>query len=214
MENLFGTIGQSDVKELLATGANRPVTVSLEPGSGVIPYGTLIYRKSTGLYAVAAAAQISASYNLLVLRDDVDISTSAGIAVAAAAYESGCFKAGKVKKSDGNGDYEAVSAAEAIVLRQFGITFAPYDNWGEDDVEIDNRVALAVTVTAGTGGTATADKETAKAGEVVTLTITPSSGKAIDAITVTAGGVTVDADNKFVMGDEAVAISVSFKSAS
>ena len=213
MENLFGTIGQSDVKDLLATGNSRPVAVNLEPGSVTLPAGALIYRKASGMYALAAAAQISASYNLLVLANDADISTSAGIAIAAKAYESGCFKAGKVLKDDGNSGYEAVSAAEAIVLRQFGITFAPFDDWREDDVEVDNRVALSVTVTPGSNGSATADKATAKKGEVVTLTITPSSGYVVDAITVTAGDVTVGADNKFVMGDKAVAISVSFKAA-
>lgn len=213
MENLFGTIGQSDVKDLLATGNSRPVAVSLEPGSVTLPAGALIYRKASGLYALAAAAQISASYNLLVLANDADISTSAGIAIAAKAYESGCFKAGTVKKADGNGGYEAVSAAEAIVLREFGITFAPFDDWSADDVEVDNRVALSVTVTAGSNGSATADKATAKKGEVVTLTITPSSGYVVDAITVTAGDVTVGADKKFVMGDKAVAISVTFKAA-
>ena len=213
MENLFGTIGQSDVKDLLATGNSRPVAVNLEPGSVTLPAGALIYRKASGLYALAAAAQISASYNLLVLANDADISTSAGIAIAAKAYESGCFKAGTVKKADGNGGYEAVSAAEAIVLREFGITFAPFDDWSADDVEVDNRVALSVTVTAGSNGSATADKATAKKGEVVTLTITPSSGYVVDAITVTAGDVTVGADKKFVMGDKAVAISVTFKAA-
>lgn len=213
MENLFGTIGQSDVKDLLATGNSRPVAVNLEPGSVTLPAGALIYRKASGLYALAAAAQISASYNLLVLANDADISTSAGIAIAAKAYESGCFKAGKVLKDDGNSGYEAVSAAEAIVLRQFGITFAPFDNWNEADVEVDNRVALSVTVTPGSNGNATADKATAKKGETVTLTITPSSGYVVDAITVTAGDVTVGADNKFVMGDKAVAISVTFKAA-
>ena len=213
MENLFGTIGQSDVKDLLATGNSRPVAVSLEPGSVTLPAGVLIYRKSSGLYALAAAAQISASYNLLVLADDVDISTNAGIGVAAKAYESGCFKAGKVLKDDGNSGYEAVSAAEAIVLRQFGITFSPFDDWNESDVEVDNRVALSVTVTAGSNGSASADKLTAKKGEVVTLTVTPASGYVLDEITVTAGGVTVGADKKFVMGDKAVEIGVTFKSA-
>ena len=213
MENLFGTIGQSDVKDLLATGNSRPVAVNLEPGSVTLPAGALIYRKESGLYALAAAAQISASYNLLVLANDADISTSAGIAIAAKAYESGCFKAGKVLKDAGNSGYEAVSAAEAIVLRQFGITFAPFDDWREDDVEVDNRVALSVTVTPGSNGSATADKAPAKKGEVVTLTITPSSGYVVDAITVTAGDVTVGADKKFVMGDKAVAISVTFKAA-
>ena len=218
MENLFGTIGQSDIKDLLATGDSRPVAVNLEPGSGVIPYGTLIYRKSSGLYAPAAAAQISASYNLLVLKDNVDVSTSAAVAVAAAAYESGCFKAGCVKKADGNGDYEDISAAEAIVLREFGIVFAPFDNWAADDVEVDNRVALAVTVTAGSNGSASADKQTAKKGEKVKLTITPASTYVMDEIKVTAGDVEIQYNTTdgyhFIQGEKAVTVTVSFKSES
>ena len=84
--------------------------------------------------------------------------------------------------------------------------------------EADNRVAVAVTVTAGEGGAATADKETAKKGETVTITITPESGKELDEIECTAGDValTVAADGSsatFVMGDKAVTITVSFKDA-
>lgn len=214
MENLFGTIGQSDVKDLLATGTARPVAISLKPGSVTLPAGVLVYRNSDGLYELAAAAKISASYNLLVLADDVDISTSAGIAVAAKAYESGCFKAGKVLKDDGNSGYEAVSAAEAIVLRQFGITFAPFDDWSESDVEIDNRIALTVTVTYGDNGTASADKGTAKKGEVVTLTATPASDSYVfDAWEVISGDITIGADNKFTMPDTAVSVKATFKSA-
>lgn len=212
MENLFGTIGQSDVKALLATNTDaKPVAVSIEPGHGTIPYGCLIYRKSSGLYAPAAAGQISDSYNLLVLKDNVDTTTNAAIAVAAAAYERGEFLAGKVLKDDGNSGYEAVSAAEAIVLRRYGITFRPFDDWSEDDVEVDNRVALSVTVTPGDHGSASVDKATAKKGEIVTLTCTPASDYEVDEIEVTAGGVTIGSDGKFVMGEEAVTITVSFK---
>jgi len=209
MDTLYGTLGASEVKELLVEGG-KPVAVSIEPGNGAIPAGALIYRKSSGLYAPAAAGQISTSYNLLVLQNAVDTTTDAGVAVAAAAYEKGVFKAGKVLKEN-SGDYEAISADEALVLRLFGITLSPFDDWGADDVEVDNRLAHSVTVTPGSGGTATADKATAKIGDVVTLTITPEAGKVIDAITVTAGGVTVGDDKKFVMGDKNVAISVTFK---
>ena len=211
MENLFNTLGESEVKDLLATGKSSAVAISVEPGNGTIPYGTVLYRKSGVLYAPAAAGQMDGSKELVILKDNVDTTTNAGIAVAAAAYEEGVFKAGTVKISDGNGGYTAVNAAQALVLRQQNITFRPFDDWSGNDVEADNLVALDVTVTAGTGGTATADKATAKKGETVTLTITPGSGKEVDEITVTAGGVTVDSNNKFVMGDKAVTITVSFK---
>lgn len=210
MENLYETIEQKANKALLATGNHVPVAVSMEPGNGIVPYGAVIYRKSGVLYAPAQSGQMDGSKELLILESDVDTTTNAGIAVAAKAYESGAFLAGSVKIYDGSSEYVAVNAAQALVLRQQNIVLRPFDNWDEDDVTADNRAALSVTVTAGTGGTATADKATAKKGEIVTLTITPASGKEVDEITVT-GGVTIDSDNKFVMGDEAVTIGVTFK---
>ena len=68
----------------------------------------------------------------------------------------------------------------------------------------------SITVTAGDNGTAVADKETAKEGEEVTLTITPAQGYVVDEITVVKGSVVVDG-NKFTMGGEDVEISVTFK---
>ncbi len=58
--------------------------------------------------------------------------------------------------------------------------------------------------------TATADKtENVAAEETVTLTITPATGKVLDAITVLAGGVTVNAQQKFEMPDADVVIYVT-----
>ena len=214
MENLFGTIGRKDPSYLLASNVlTDAIGISVEPGNGVIPAGAVMYRKSGVLYAPAAAANIATSNNLVVLRDDVDTDTNDGIAVAAAAYRKGTFIAGKVTYLD-SGDYTPVTAAHAIVLRMQGIDFSPMDNWDEDAVVADNRVALTVTVTAGSNGTATADKATAKKGEVVTLTITPSANYELDEIEVAEGGVTIDVDDgvyTFVMGDEEVEIEVSFK---
>ena len=68
-----------------------------------------------------------------------------------------------------------------------------------------------VTVTAGPNGTASANKITGVAtGEQITLTITPNLGFELNAIAVTAGGVSVS-DNKFTMGTANVVISVTFK---
>lgn len=214
MDKLYEVLGQSEEKDLLA-GRGKAVAISMTPGSGTIPAGTVIYRDKTSLlYARATSTQMDGTYDLLILRDDVDISTNAGIAVAAAAYEEGDFKAGCVKIWDsGDSEYVAITAAQALILRQQNINIVPFDDWRKDDVEFDNRVALSVTVTAGSNGSASADKVTAKKGEVVTLTVTPASGYVLDEITVTAGDVTVGADKKFVMGDKAVEIGVTFKSA-
>ena len=214
MENLFGTIGQHEPSYLLASNVlTDAIGISVEPGNGKIPAGAVMYRKSGVLYAPAASANIAVTNNLVVLRDDVDSDVSSGVAVAAAAYRKGTFIAGKVLY-DNSGDYAPVTAAHAIVLRMQGIDFSPMDNWDEDAVEADNRVALSVTVTAGQNGSATADKQTAKKGETVTLTITPASDYELDEIEVVDGGVTVISGEDgytFVMGDEEVEIEVSFK---
>ncbi len=141
MDKLFETIGTSEIKDLLANGEATPVAVSMEPGNGIVPYGTVIYRKSGVLYAPAAAANVKETAELLVLRDNVDTSGSATVAVAAAAYEKGTFKAGAVKIADGNGGFSPVTAAQAIILRKQGITFSPFDDWREDDVEADNTAS-------------------------------------------------------------------------
>ena len=212
MENLFGTIGRKEPSYLLASNVlTDAIGISVEPGNGKIPAGAVMYRKSGVLYAPAATANISTANNLVVLRDDVDSDTNAGIAVAAGAYRKGTFITGKVLYYD-SGEYTAITAAHAIVLRMQGIDFSPMDDWSaERAVEADNRKALSVTVTAGSNGTATSDKATAKKGETVTLTITPSSGYELDEIEVVSGGVTVGSDKKFVMGDEEVEIEVTFK---
>ena len=211
MENLFGTIGRKDPRYLLASNYDaNAIAVSVEPGHGIIPAGAVLYRKSGSvLYAPAAAADIVTTNNLVVLRDDVDTTTNAAIAMAAAAYRRAILIAGKVLKADGNGGYEPISAAEAIVLRMQGLELSPMDDLSaESPTEADNRLALA--------GTATADKQTAKKGETVTITITPSSNKELDEIECTAGDVTLNvaADGSsatFVMGEKAVTITVSFK---
>ncbi len=137
MDKLFETIGRSEIKDLLANGDATAVTVSMEPGNGIVPYGTVIYRKNGALYAPAAAANIAETAELLVLRDNVDTTDSATVAVAAAAYEKGTFKAGAVKIADGT----PVTAAQARILRKQGITFSPFDDWRKDDVEADNTVS-------------------------------------------------------------------------
>jgi len=215
MENLFGTIGQHTPNYLLASNVlTDAIGISVEPGNGIIPAGAVMYRKSGVLYAPAATANISAGNNLVVLRDDVDSDTNDAIAVAAAAYRKGTFIAGKVLYLDSS-TYKAVTAAHAIVLRMQGIDFSPMDNWDGDAVVADNRVALTVTVTAGSNGSATADKATAKKGETVKVTVTPSSGYELDEIEVTDGGVTLTANTdgtySFVMGEEEVEIEVTFK---
>ena len=211
MENLFGTIGTHEPSYLLASNFDTDaIAISVEPGNGTIPAGAVMYRKSGVLYAPASSANIASNNNLVVLRDDVDTTTNAAVAVAAAAYRKAKFLAGRVLYND-SGEYKAITSAHAIVLREQNLELSPFDNWEEDAVEADNRVALAITVTAGSNGSASADKQTAKKGETVTLTATPSSGYELDEWEVSAGDITIASDGTFVMGDKAVAVNATFK---
>ncbi len=78
----------------------------------------------------------------------------------------------------------------------------------------------AVTVSAATNGTVTADKTTAASGDTVTLTIAPASGYKLDALTITgaSGAVTPtkvnDTTYTFEMPAEAVTVSATFVDAS
>lgn len=140
MENLFGTIGTHEPSYLLAANfITDAIAISVEPGNGTVPSGAVMYRKSGVLYAPAAAANIAETNNLVVLRDDVDTTTSETVAVAAAAYREGKFIAGKVLVKNGD-DYEPVTAAQAVILRKQNIEFSPMDDWSGDAVEADNTV--------------------------------------------------------------------------
>lgn len=141
MENLFGTIGTHEPSYLLATSNDTDaIAISVEPGNGTIPAGAVMYRKNGVIYAPAAAANIAEANNLVVLRDDVDTTTSATVAVAAAAYRKANFIAGKVLVKNGS-DYEAITAAQSVVLRKQGLTLSPMDDWSGESVEADNTVS-------------------------------------------------------------------------
>ena len=141
MENLFGTIGAHEPSYLLTTNNETDaIAISVEPGNGTVPAGAVMYRKTGVLYAPAAAANIAEANNLVVLRDDVDTTTSATVAVAAAAYRKANFIAGKVLVKNGD-NYEAITAAQSVVLRKQGLTLSPMDDWSGDAVVADNTVS-------------------------------------------------------------------------
>ena len=80
-----------------------------------------------------------------------------------------------------------------------------------EDVTVEvgfKTTGYKVTVTAGTGGTAVADKESAKPGEQVTVTPTPDEGYEVDTVTVNGSAITGLA---FTMGAGEVTVNVTFK---
>ena len=136
MTELYKNLGQS-ANETLEAGGGKQIAVSLEPGHGTVKHGTVLYRKSSGLYAPAAAGNITENDNLVVLVTDTDTDTSLTVAEAAAAYISGELLAKDVVLSDGETN---LTAAQALILRKQGIVLYPFDDLKAADVVYDNTV--------------------------------------------------------------------------
>lgn len=124
MSKLYNTVGTSAPDQILAKVEADPIAVNLLPGQGELQRGTLLYKDANGFYAKAASAQITTSYDLVVLNEDMDTGNG-GTAVAevAAAYREGTFIDGRVKYNSG-GTMESVTAAHKVALRLFGIKFS------------------------------------------------------------------------------------------
>ena len=133
MSELYGVIGSRAYANLLADPQGADViAIPCEPGNGDIPAGTVMYRKSSGLYAPAENGQISTSYMLVVLKEDVstgDTVAPGAVAEDAAAFRAGCFIDGKVFLKAKN----ALSDANKVVLRLFGIVFDKEESTGTFD---------------------------------------------------------------------------------
>lgn len=122
MSEFYSELGARSYKNLLADpqGADA-VLIPCEPGNGDIPAGTVMYKDSNGLYKPASTDQVTTSYYLVVLGEDVATGAEVepGAAPEARAYRAGCFIDGAVKlASDGE-----LSADNVVLLRLMGITF-------------------------------------------------------------------------------------------
>ena len=135
MSELYSKIGEKGYSNLLADPQGADVfAIPCEPGNGSIPRGTVMYRKSSGLWAPAASAQVTASNMLAVLNEAMEAGTApaaGAVAVAedAAAYRAGCFVDGCVKRAAG----AALTAAQKVVRRQQGIVFDKMESTGTFD---------------------------------------------------------------------------------
>lgn len=125
MSDMYSVIGTSAYSNILADpqGADR-IGIPCEPGNSDVAAGTLMYRKASGLWAPAAAAQVANTNMLAVLMEDVATGSApaAGVtAVAenAVACRAGCFIDGAVKLAAG----AALTDANKVVLRLMNIVF-------------------------------------------------------------------------------------------
>lgn len=122
--SLYSKVGEVAYELLLAdpNGAEK-ISIPCEPGNGTVERGTVMYRKSTGMWAPAASANVVATNELVVLDETVDttgLATTGGtIAEDAAAFRAGRFVRGAVKLAAG----AAVTAAHEVILRGQNIVF-------------------------------------------------------------------------------------------
>ncbi|MDD3881898.1 MAG: InlB B-repeat-containing protein [Eubacteriales bacterium] len=129
---MYNVIGTNNPTYLLADpqGADL-IAIPCEPGNGTVKRGTIMYRKSSGMYAPAATGDVVITNNLAVLDEEVNTDASMTIAEDARAYRAGRLVAGKVTlKSDGT-----VTAAHALVLRNQGIMLDRMENTSTFDNE-------------------------------------------------------------------------------
>lgn len=136
MSRLYDTIGKSDPTYLQAdpNGCQKEA-VSVEPGHGVIARGTVLYRKSSGMYAPASAAEAVDANDLVVADESVDTDAEAHIAEVAAAYRAGQLVRDRVLLADGT----PVSDAVALALRRLGIHMDRMNDWAKGETVFDNE---------------------------------------------------------------------------
>lgn len=127
MSELYGTIGKSEPKVLLARPGGDTIAIPCKPEQGVITAGTVMYRNADGMYEAADEAKAITTEYLVILGQDVDTSANSSIAEDAMAYISGCFVNGKVTLKDSAELTEAVK----VTLRKQGFTFRPDDQPSE-----------------------------------------------------------------------------------
>ena len=133
--DMYEVIGTSTPENLLEDprGAEK-IAVALQPGNGVLKAGCLLYKLSSGVYAPATTSQMSTSYDLVVLADNVDTGTgNSMVAEDASAYRSGRFIDGKVFLKAG----DTITAAYKLVLRLMGIVMKV---GAETTATVDNQM--------------------------------------------------------------------------
>ena len=122
MSELYNVIGTAAYKNLLADpkGAD-PISINVKPVSTDLKVGQLLYRNANGLYEAATTSQLTTSYNVVVLGEDVPGDADAAVAPVALAYRAGTFIEGAVFYTAGT----AIAEQYKAVLRLMGIVFDP-----------------------------------------------------------------------------------------
>lgn len=126
--SMYEVIGKNNPEYLLADPEGADViAIPCEPGNGTVKRGTVVYRKASGMYAPAAAANVVATNLLAVLDETVNTDADASIAEDASAYRAGRLIYGRVFLAND----AKLSATEIAVLRGEGIVFDQMDTADE-----------------------------------------------------------------------------------
>lgn len=120
MSELYNVIGTADYANLLADpkGAD-PISINVKPVSGDLKKGQLMYRNANGLFEAATTSQLTTSYNVVVLAEDVPGDAALAVAPVALAFRAGTFIDGAVFYTAGT----AIDEQYKVVLRLMGIVF-------------------------------------------------------------------------------------------
>ena len=161
--------------------------------------GSLSWTYDTDLWEVGSATGAYGSYTALKMCNPS--SYPATIRISATNYEDIEIK---VEKDTSKYPYVYTATIES--------------NGSGENPDTPSAESYAITVGASENGTVTADKETAKAGETVTLTVAANTGYELDSLTITGTSrevvdttKTTDGTYTFTMPGEAVTVTATFK---
>ena len=161
--------------------------------------GSLSWTSDTDLWEVGSATGAYGSYTALKMCNPS--SYPATIRISATDYEDLSIK---VKKDTSKYPYVYTATIES--------------NGSGENPDTPSAASYAITVGASENGTVTSDKETAKAGEAVTLTVVAGASYELETLTVTGESnkvvnttKTTDSTYTFTMPGEAVKVTATFK---
>jgi hypothetical protein len=185
--SMYEVIGTNNPEYLLADPQGADIiAIPVEPGNGTIARGTVMYRKSTGLFAPAASGNATSSNFLVVLDESVNSSANMVIAEVARAFRAGRLIAGKVTLAAG----ADVTAAIALVLRQQGIVL---DQATMTAAEFDNsEVVVTYKANGGTGNDVVAYVDRGSTYTIAANSFTAPQGKSFSKWNTKAAGTGTD----------------------
>lgn len=183
---MYQTIGTKSPSYLLADPQGADViAIPCEPGNKTVKRGTIMYRKSNGMYVPAATNDVAITNNLVVLDEEVNTDASMTIAEDARAYRAGHLIAGKVTLKDD----ETVTAAHTVILRSQGIVLDGMESTGTFDnlrrtitYKANTVTGASIVAYANNGSTYTiaANKFTAPSGKAFSKWNTKADGTGTD----------------------------------